>query len=222
MGHNPNIPYTWWFEIFVCFHSCFGEDFQFDEYFSDGLKPTTSFFLLFFVLRIQHVWLEQNGFKCWYTKRFCMFSGDCLMDSIMVKITITPAIWGMFYFFVPTTRYLEFFWMEKNKNTWLFRTDGNHWTDILLGEGTLKDSMVVERGNERRMKMVLWFICCSCYTFDLHNNYLRLKLTFTPPTSMILESKQPLGDVYPIKQMEIFQFSHFCFQKTWCFCWNFW
>ena len=70
------------------------------------------------------------------------------MDSIMVKITITPAIWGICYFlFQPQGiwRILD----GKDKNTWPFRTDGNHWTDILLGERTLKDSMVVERGTNK-------------------------------------------------------------------------
>ena len=31
----------WWFQIYVLFSPLFGEDFQFDEYFSDGLKPPT-------------------------------------------------------------------------------------------------------------------------------------------------------------------------------------
>jgi len=30
----------WWFEIFLC-SPLLGEDFQFDQYFSDGLKPPT-------------------------------------------------------------------------------------------------------------------------------------------------------------------------------------
>ena len=101
----------------------------------------------------------------------------------------------LFFLFQPQGIWSSFGW-KKTKTPGYFGRTEIIGTDILLGEGTLKDSMVVERGNERRMKMVLWFICCSCYTFDLHNNYLRLKLTFTPPTSMILESKQPLGDMY--------------------------
>jgi len=32
----------WWFQIFFIFTAKIGEDFQFDSYFSDGLKPPTS------------------------------------------------------------------------------------------------------------------------------------------------------------------------------------
>ena len=94
------------------------------------------------------------------------------MDSIMVKITITPAIWGMFYFFVPTTRYLEFFWMEK-KQKHLAISDGRKSLDRhnCVGGKDPKRFNGSGRGNERMMKMVLWFICGNCHTFDLHNNY---------------------------------------------------
>ena len=43
-GLHPSRELTysrWWFQIFV-FSPLFGEDFQFDEYFSIGLKPPTS------------------------------------------------------------------------------------------------------------------------------------------------------------------------------------
>ena len=40
-----------WFD-YVLFSSLFGELIQFDEYFSDGLKPPTSLLCLFFLLRI--------------------------------------------------------------------------------------------------------------------------------------------------------------------------
>ena len=61
--------------------------------------------------------------------------------------------------------------MEKTKNTWPFRTDGNHWTRHFVGGKDTKRFNGSGKGNEQRMKMVLWFICCICYTFDLHNNY---------------------------------------------------
>ena len=32
----------WWFQTFLEFSPLLGEDFQFDSYFSDGLKPPTS------------------------------------------------------------------------------------------------------------------------------------------------------------------------------------
>ena len=40
---RPGINSRWWFQIFLEFSPLFGEDFEFDEYFSDGLvQPPTS------------------------------------------------------------------------------------------------------------------------------------------------------------------------------------
>ena len=92
------------------------------------------------------------------------------MDSIMVKIIITPAILGICYFFVPTTRYLEDFGWKKQKH--LAISDGRKSLDRhFVGGKDTKRFNGSGKGNEPRMKMVLWFICCNCYTFDLHKNY---------------------------------------------------
>ena len=37
-----NLP-SWWFQIFLMFTPKFGDDFQSDSYFSNGLKPPTSY-----------------------------------------------------------------------------------------------------------------------------------------------------------------------------------
>ena len=71
---DTEIYSRWWFQI--CFLSHFGEDFQFDEYFWDGLKPPTRNCLS----------LSLSKLVCWACReiRLCTLSAICHYEILYV------------------------------------------------------------------------------------------------------------------------------------------